>query len=190
MKLQSLAILLLLIVVAGCSDQTGAVTRVTINDSSISSNAYQTTFSNSDLNANNILNITHGLDTNNIGVHVYNNNVLLISADNVKIVDKNSLWIDLTSFRPLTGTWKIVVFGATNLDFAGTFDSSDVYGGSVTLQHNLNTEDIGVFVYDESGFEIDPDEVEPLSANRVNINVHSFNLSGTYHAVIFQGVTA
>lgn len=53
----------------------------------------------------------HGLDAQYVVLQVMDNNDLLIVPDSVDFTAAGTADVDLTSYRTLTGTWKVVATG-------------------------------------------------------------------------------
>lgn len=77
--------------------------------------SYRRSFTNADLNSG-VISLVHGLPNQEVGVSVYDNNGNLIDApDAVKLTGAGTTalpWgvdVNLSSFGPLTGTWKAIV---------------------------------------------------------------------------------
>lgn len=73
--------------------------------------SYTTTFTDASLSSTNQLAVAHTLGVKMVIVAVYDNNDKQIIPDEVTLSNTNLLYVDLTSFRTLTGTWNVKVVG-------------------------------------------------------------------------------
>lgn len=77
---------------------------------------------------------------------------------------------------------KIVRISVTNLDVPSYYQWD---GSNLIVYHNLNAKYVACFVYDETDFQIIPNEVELLGENILRLHLESFvPLTGTFHLVI------
>jgi len=71
---------------------------------------YERTFVNADLVVG-VLSVAHNLGLSSPDVVVYDNTSTQISPDSITFTDNNNLTINLSTFVPLTGTWRARVGG-------------------------------------------------------------------------------
>ncbi len=76
------------------------------------STGFLTSFTDSDLNADGILNILHDANTQFPTVTVYDNNDSIMLPDKVFFVDEDNIDVNLLSQTPLIGTWNLRVEGS------------------------------------------------------------------------------
>jgi len=82
--------------------------KITISASG-SANSYRTNFTNATLSSAGILTVTHSLNQKYVVVQIYNNEDKMIIPDDIELVNANSLYVDLSGFGTLTGTWNVVI---------------------------------------------------------------------------------
>jgi hypothetical protein len=152
---------------------------------------YQT-FSDGDLNVSDELVVDHNLGHQYCQIQVYNNNDKLIMPDDITLTNSNTATIDLSSYAPLTGNWKVVILdigttlSATNGGTSLQFVDGDLTGsGILEFTHSLGTAYPIVQVYDNNGDIVQPDDITSVSVNRTDIDLSSYQpLTGNWNAVV------
>lgn len=76
-----------------------------------STNEFEKTFTQADLSVAGILPVNHGLSTYPSGVAVYDNTGEEINPDRVEVLTNSTIAIDLSSYSPISGTWRISITG-------------------------------------------------------------------------------
>lgn len=99
---------------------------------------YYNTFDDGDLDSSGILAINHGLGENFPHVIIFDENSQQVQADNIENIDSDNIEVELSTFAPLTGTWKIRVSAGAG---SGTGSATDPGGLNTQIQFN----DAGVF---------------------------------------------
>lgn len=160
------------------------------SSNSSSSGGFQEYFKNSDLTTGN-LTIIHGLNTNIVGVHVYNDSNRSVSPDQITIIDKNTISLSLSSFTPISGYYSVVVLAggssSNSTDIGGVFSftASDSNLGFFTINHNLSKKYVQVQVLNNTDDQVFPSKVTDLNLNSVLIDLNSFGIiSGTWRVII------
>jgi hypothetical protein len=69
---------------------------------------YRQTFTNANITAG-VISITHNLANSDVDVIVYDENNKVIDPDDITATSINITTIDLTSFIPITGTWRVYI---------------------------------------------------------------------------------
>lgn len=75
------------------------------------SSSYDRSFTQADLSIANILPVTHGLNTYPSAVAIWNASGESILPDRLEVLTDNAVAIDLSSFAPLAGTWRVSIGG-------------------------------------------------------------------------------
>ncbi|MBL1176877.1 hypothetical protein [Pantanalinema sp. GBBB05] len=75
------------------------------------SSSYDSSFTQADLSIANILPVTHGLNTYPSAVTIWNASGESILPDRLEVLTDNAVAIDLSSFAPLAGTWRVSIGG-------------------------------------------------------------------------------
>ena len=124
-----------------------------------------------------IHNIMHNLGRDDVVVAVYDEHNFQIIPHEVIIKDENNIQV---TFDQLKVRCKVVVVAGVDLDSKKETNTNTqtmkqyVYQSSTpspihTIKHNLGSEDIGVFVYDDHDRQIIPHEITILDENSVEI---------------------
>lgn len=70
---------------------------------------YERTFTEADLTIAGLLPVTHNLNSYPSAIGVFDNNTEQIQPDKIDILSPNTLSIDVSSYRPLTGVWTVSI---------------------------------------------------------------------------------
>ena len=71
--------------------------------------AYETTFTDANLSIAGLLSVVHNLDPSPSAVAVWNPDGEIVLPDGINFVNDAAIAIDLASYQPLAGTWKVSV---------------------------------------------------------------------------------
>lgn len=77
--------------------------------------------------------------------------------------------------------------GAFDNKYTETFTAASISGGLLTVNHNLDSQYNGVYVFDENDNEIQPDDIIATDINTTTIDLTSYTVTGTWRAVILSG---
>jgi len=121
----------------------------------------------------NSVTVTHGFDTRNIHVSVYNNSNQLIIPESITLTTTNQVDIDFQN--NLSGYVVVakgghILSGSQPIAETATVTSSFDSQTSVTVAHNFDSKNINVTVYDDTDSQIIPDNVSLLDNNSVKVD--------------------
>ncbi len=122
---------------------------------------------------------THNLDDTNPVVQVYDNTNEQVTPDKIDITDNNNVLVEFSSAT--TGWIRILGGAATGSSGTDKYATSITAQTSVTITHNLATEDVTVQVYDSNKEQITPDKISITDGNNVLLE---FSTSFTGRVVI------
>ena len=148
-------------------------------------NAHLGYFDSNDL-ASGILVETHNLGSADIGVQVWNDSNELVESDYVLPTSVSTVEVGLNS-HTVSGVWSVVVLEAqSTVDYVVSYTSVNLDGNIFTIVHNLDSTDVAVYLYNDSGYEFYPD-VQAVSDSRVRVDLTGFvPISGTWYAEVFS----
>lgn len=84
-------------------------------------------------------------------------------------------------------TWAELPEGSTGGNsYKTTFTDSDLSSGNIlTVTHNLGEKYCLVQIYDENDKKANPDDIELVDSNNLNVDLSTFGtISGTWHIII------
>lgn len=146
--------------------------------------SYSTFFSYSDLSGG-ILGVPHnsGLYAN---VFVFDDANRQVVPDSVLSVSPKQSDVDLTSFGPFTGSWKVAVAGSEKrTSYEQSFVWGDLSGGVLPVTHWLGSKYVTVVVYDDSDMKVVPDEVTVSNDSDLSVDLSSYgSFPGTWHVKV------
>lgn len=161
------------------------------------------TFTNSDL-VTGTLTIVHNLDTLYPEIFLYDNNREIYVPDRTKVIDANTIEVDINYYTPITGTWYYVISkpGITestsmvlslsadvvrletqvqqissdisNSFYDGSFTNSDIYLGKLNIAHNLNSTIPGIVLFDNNKKLFFPVDVTVIDENVVELDLQNY----------------
>ena len=148
------------------------LTGITVNQSATVTD----NFSNVELH-----NVSHGFNTQNVIVNVYDQNNDLFLPQRVRLTDNNN--IALTFATSSTGKVVIakgghIVSGSQQVSEIATVTQDFTSVTFVSASHNFNTRNVIVQVYDENNFQIIPNSISLPDVNTAVVGF-STNKSGT-----------
>lgn len=79
------------------------------SEGSSGDSSYEISFTQSSLTIANLLPVTHSLNSYPSGVSIWDDNNEIISPDGIDFVSVNALAVDLSSFAPISGAWRISI---------------------------------------------------------------------------------
>jgi hypothetical protein len=80
----------------------------------------------------------------------------------------------------------VAASGAAEGSYTETFTSADISGGILSVTHNLDSQYNGVFVFDNSDQEIQPDDITSTSTSVTTIDLSSYTITGTWRTLIIS----
>lgn len=179
----------------GASGETQGYVLTVQNDGSVDweavSNAaggstFKQTFVNGDLTSDKIT-ITHSLNTEHPQVIVYNGSDQVVLPSEITYIDVNNVELDFTGVTPISGTYKVRIFGVTGPTggFLQTFTNGDLSSGILTVSHNLAEQYVIPEIYDNNDNIIEPSEYTATDSNTLTVDLSSYGtLTGTWRIVI------
>ncbi len=125
-----------------------------------------------ELSANNIWNITHPLNTEDIILQCYDENNNPIEINNYDIIDASNIQIELTD----SIKWKCVILWKTNisswwLPWSMYIHTQWSTSNTWSMSHGLDTEDIILQCYDQNNNPIQINDYTIVDSNNVTINL-------------------
>lgn len=91
--------------------------------------SYATNFTDGDLVAG-VLTVTHSLSSDDVIIHIHDNNGKTIIPDDIDETSTNTATVDLTTYGTISGTWRVVVLagGVPGSDTHVLFNKDGDYG--------------------------------------------------------------
>lgn len=134
--------------------------------------------------------VTHGLDTTDLVVDVYNLSTGEIEIVDAAIINANSISVTF-SVAPALNSERVVIFGTggeTGSGSGGSFAATIGNGSSsvYTITHNLGTTDIVVGVHNLSTGDMDIVDVDILDINNVSITFGTAPALNSERAVVLS----
>jgi len=151
---------------------------------------YAASFDNGDL-TNGVYSINHNLDTNDHITRVYDDGGYSIFPDQTEIITVNRIDLNISSFVPINGTWRVIVLarqsGEGNTKNL-TFVNGDLNGsGEIVLSHDLGKVHVQVEIANDAGEQVFIDSVTFVNDTNAILDLSSFQpLAGTYTAVFTE----